>query len=175
MAVIIRLSRIGKKHVPFFRIVAVDRRKKVGGACLENLGTYNALSKTLIQFNAEGIAEWEKKGAILSDTVKKLRKLHEDIAAGKAKPEKKKKPSKKAKVKAAAPKEEPKVEAAPAPAEEPAKEAAPATEKVKAEEAAPAEETKKAAPEAPAQEAKAEEKPAEEPKADAPAEGETKE
>lgn len=166
MAVIIRLSRIGKKHVPFFRIVAVDRRKKVGGACLENLGTYNALSKTLIQFNAEGIAEWEKKGAILSDTVKKLRKLHEDIAAGKAKPEKKKKPSKKAKVKAAAPKEEPKVEAASAPAEEPAKEATPATEKVKAEEAAP---------EAPAQEAKAEEKPAEEPKADAPAEGETKE
>ena len=40
----IRLSRIGKKHVPFYRIVAVDSREKRDGACLENLGTFDGLN-----------------------------------------------------------------------------------------------------------------------------------
>jgi small subunit ribosomal protein S16 len=79
MAVKIRLSRIGKKHVPFYRIVAVDGRKKRDGACLEDLGTYDALNGTLIKFNDERIKHWISVGAIPTDTVKKLQKKYTKV------------------------------------------------------------------------------------------------
>jgi small subunit ribosomal protein S16 len=83
MAVKIRLSRIGKKHVPFFRIVAVDSRQKRDGACLENLGTYDALNNTFIQFHEERIADWISKGAVVTDSVKKLHRLYKAIGSSK--------------------------------------------------------------------------------------------
>jgi len=76
MAVRIRLSRIGKKKTPFYRIVAVDGRKKRDGACLENLGSYDGLKGKLVQFNKERIDHWIGLGAIPSDAVKKLQKLY---------------------------------------------------------------------------------------------------
>jgi small subunit ribosomal protein S16 len=76
MAVKIRLARIGKKHVPFFRIVAVDSRKKRDGAFLEDLGTYDALKSTLVRFDDEGVNGWVSKGAVVADSVKRLQKLH---------------------------------------------------------------------------------------------------
>lgn len=76
MAVKIRLSRIGKKNVPFYRIVAVDGRKKRDGAHLENLGTYDPIKGELIQFHDDRIQDWISKGAIPSDTVKRLQKLY---------------------------------------------------------------------------------------------------
>lgn len=76
MAVRIRLSRIGKKHVPFFRIVAVDGRKKRDGAFLENLGTYDALNSKLVQFHEDRLNAWVAQGAIPTDAVKKLQKLY---------------------------------------------------------------------------------------------------
>lgn len=76
MAVKIRLARLGKKHVPFFRVVAIDSRKKRDGAFLEDLGTYDALKSTLVRFDAEGINNWVAKGAVVVDSVKRLQKLH---------------------------------------------------------------------------------------------------
>jgi small subunit ribosomal protein S16 len=76
MAVRIRLSRIGKKSVPFYRIVAVDGRKKRDGAFLEDLGTYDGLKNTLVQYKADRIADWVSKGAIPTDTVKRIQKIH---------------------------------------------------------------------------------------------------
>lgn len=81
MAVTIRLSRIGKKHTPFYRIVAVDSRKKRDGAYLDNLGTYDGLKGTVVQLNLEGINNWIAKGATLSDTVKRICKVHKRSAA----------------------------------------------------------------------------------------------
>ena len=49
----IRLARIGKIHRPWFRIVAIDVRKKRDGECLENLGTYDPINSKLIKFNEE--------------------------------------------------------------------------------------------------------------------------
>ncbi len=72
----IRLSRIGKKHVPFYRIVAVDSREKRDGACLENLGTYDVLKTTVIQFHEDRLQEWLAKGAVMTDSVKKIYRLH---------------------------------------------------------------------------------------------------
>jgi len=76
MAVMIRLARIGKKKAPFFRIVAIDKRSKRDGQYLENLGTYNPLTGELIQFHVEKIEAWLSKGALPSDTVKRLQKQH---------------------------------------------------------------------------------------------------
>ena len=75
MAVKIRLSRIGKKKAPFYRIVAVDSRKKRDGASLENLGTYDGLKGVIVQLDLERVNYWVSKGAILSDTIKKLLKM----------------------------------------------------------------------------------------------------
>lgn len=76
MAVKIRLSRIGKTHTPFYRIVVVDGRKQRDGESLEIVGTYDPIAGKLIQFQADRIDAWLSKGAIASDSVKKLQKLH---------------------------------------------------------------------------------------------------
>jgi small subunit ribosomal protein S16 len=76
MAVRIRLSRIGKKHAPFYRIVAVDGRKKRDGAFLEDLGTYDGIKTELVRFEPDRIDYWVSQGAIPSDAVKRLQILH---------------------------------------------------------------------------------------------------
>ena len=88
MAVKIRLSRIGKKHVPFFRIIAIDSRKKRDGAYLENLGTYDVLGNKFVQFHEERLNDWVSKGAVVTDSVKKLQRAYkqESIVAGKKAP-----------------------------------------------------------------------------------------
>lgn len=76
MSVKIRLARIGKKKTPFFRIVAMDSRKKRDGEFLENLGTYDALKSELVVFHVDRVADWISKGAIPSETVKKIHKQY---------------------------------------------------------------------------------------------------
>jgi small subunit ribosomal protein S16 len=80
MSVTIRLSRIGKKNAPFYRIVAIDSRKKRDGEYLENLGTYDPKSKAFIQFKQEALAAWISKGAEVSDTVARLLKAYKEVA-----------------------------------------------------------------------------------------------
>lgn len=67
----IRLKRLGKKNAPFYRIVAISEGKKVGGKDLEVLGTWHPASGTK-EVNKEAIEAWVKKGAQVSDAVKKL-------------------------------------------------------------------------------------------------------
>lgn len=81
MAVKIRLSRIGKKNAPLYRIVAVDGRRKRDGAALEILGTYNPKTGELVQFHAERVNAWIALGACPTDTVKRLQKVHARAAA----------------------------------------------------------------------------------------------
>jgi len=76
MAVKIRLSRIGKKNRPFWRVVAVDGRKKRDGESLENLGTYDPIKHKLLQIHTDRISEWVAKGAVCSPTVIKLLKTY---------------------------------------------------------------------------------------------------
>lgn len=77
MAVKIRLSRIGKKHVPFYRIVAVDSRSKRDGAFLEDLGTYDTLKSSMVTLNAERINYWLSVGAIPTDSFTKVHKVYQ--------------------------------------------------------------------------------------------------
>jgi small subunit ribosomal protein S16 len=69
--VTIRLSRYGRKKAPFYRVIVVDSRKKRDGAFLEVLGFWNPEKgdKKIDKVNLEA---WIKKGAQVSDTVKKL-------------------------------------------------------------------------------------------------------
>lgn len=75
MAVKIRISRVGKKHAPMYRIVAVDSRAKRDGAAIEILGSYDPVNHKIIQLYTDRIAYWQGQGAQLTDAVKKLCKL----------------------------------------------------------------------------------------------------
>ena len=75
MAVHIRLSRAGRKGVPVYRLVAVDSRVKRDGKVLANLGTYDALNGRIIQFHDDLLNSWVQKGALLTDSAKKVHKL----------------------------------------------------------------------------------------------------
>ncbi|MBI2593415.1 30S ribosomal protein S16 [Candidatus Daviesbacteria bacterium] len=67
MAVKIRLMRIGTNRQPFYRVVAVDGRKKRTGGYLELLGTYNPLTEPKeINLDQGKIDAWIKKGAVPS-------------------------------------------------------------------------------------------------------------
>ncbi len=74
MAVKIRLSRLGKKNRPYWRIVATEERSKRDGAFLEDLGTYDPIKHQLLQVHRERIQDWIAKGALCSATVAKLLK-----------------------------------------------------------------------------------------------------
>jgi small subunit ribosomal protein S16 len=78
MAVKLRLSRVGTKHVPFYRIVAVDGRKPRDGAFLEDIGTWDAQKTQIVRFQAERYAYWVSQGAVPTDTVKKIHKLYQE-------------------------------------------------------------------------------------------------
>ena len=71
--VIIRLTRVGAKNRPYYRVVASDRRDKRDGRALEQLGTYDPLAKpAAIQLATERIEAWQAKGAQLSNAVRSL-------------------------------------------------------------------------------------------------------
>jgi small subunit ribosomal protein S16 len=68
----IRLSRVGKKKDPSFRVVVVDSKKKVkSGNYLEMVGSFDARVNR-VQLNAARIKEWISQGAQPSDTVHNL-------------------------------------------------------------------------------------------------------
>lgn len=67
----IRLSRRGAKNAPFYRIVAIDEQKKREGKEAEILGWWNPKKDTK-KVDKIKIENWVKKGAIVSEAVKKL-------------------------------------------------------------------------------------------------------
>ena len=71
MAVKLRLTRMGAKKRPTYRIVATDSRRPRDGQYLELIGTYAPLdSQTKI--NEEIALKWLNDGAIPTDTVRDL-------------------------------------------------------------------------------------------------------
>lgn len=71
--VMIRLTRVGGRNRPYYRVIAIDRRDKRDGRALEQLGTYDPLSKPVaIKLATDRIEAWQAKGAQLSDAVRSL-------------------------------------------------------------------------------------------------------
>lgn len=94
MAVKIRLMRIGARQRPFYRIVAVDERRKRTGSYLELLGTYNPLTKPKeIILKKDRIDWWIKSGAVLSDGYLRITKQAPQKPPRKPKKEKEEKTS----------------------------------------------------------------------------------
>ncbi len=68
----IRLKRFGRRHRPFYRINAVDIRKKRDGKVIEQLGFYDPIEKDeakQVKLDTERAKYWLSVGAQPSDTV----------------------------------------------------------------------------------------------------------
>ena len=73
MAVKIRLTRMGSKKRPSYRVVATDSRSPRDGQYLELIGFYNPLNNPAeIRINEEVALKWLRNGATPTDTVKNI-------------------------------------------------------------------------------------------------------
>ena len=78
MAVKLRLTRVGSKKNPIYRIVAADSRSPRDGKFIEIVGRYNPQTDpSTIEFGEEKIRHWLSKGAQPSNTVQRLLKAKE--------------------------------------------------------------------------------------------------
>lgn len=141
----IRLTRMGKKHQPSYRIVVMPKENPVAGRYIDLIGTYNPL-KEQVQIDTEKAVEWLNKGAQPSERIARLLSKagvkHNSVVVKMYTPK---------------PKEEPKAEAATTPAEsevtDETAEETPASEQPEAEatdntESAPSEQPEPASEEA---------------------------
>ena len=75
MATVIRLTKMGRKKKPFYRIVVTDSRKKRDGGWIESIGYYNPLTEpSTVKFDAERLKYWTSVGAKMSDRVQAITK-----------------------------------------------------------------------------------------------------
>ena len=75
MAVKLRLTRIGSKKNPIYRVVAADSRSPRDGKFFEIVGRYNPQSEpSLIEMDEEKVRGWLAKGAQPSGTFARLLK-----------------------------------------------------------------------------------------------------
>lgn len=73
MATVIRLTKMGRKKKPFYRIVVTDSLKKRDGGWIESLGYYNPLVEpALVKYDAQRLEYWKSVGAKMSERVAKL-------------------------------------------------------------------------------------------------------
>ena len=80
MAVKIRLTRMGKKKNPFYRIVVADERSRRDGAPIEEIGYYDPMTNpATVKIDAEKATKWLNNGAQPTDTVRALLKKSEII------------------------------------------------------------------------------------------------
>lgn len=75
MAVKLRLTRMGAKKAPFYRIVAIDSRKARDGQYLEQIGYYDPTREPAdVKIDNEKAIKWLNQGAQPTDTVRALLK-----------------------------------------------------------------------------------------------------
>ncbi len=73
MAVKLRLTRMGAKKAPFYRIVATDARKARDGQYIEQIGYYDPTKEpAVVKIDAEIAKKWLSTGAQPTDTVRSL-------------------------------------------------------------------------------------------------------
>ncbi|MCB0951929.1 MAG: 30S ribosomal protein S16 [Microthrixaceae bacterium] len=88
MAVRLRLTRVGKKKQPSYRIVAADSRSPRDGRYLEIVGTYDPRREpSAITVDNEKVIHWLRHGALPSERVRKLLEISgawEEFEASKA-------------------------------------------------------------------------------------------
>ena len=71
-----RLTRVGSKKNPIYRVVVADSRSPRDGKFIEIVGRYNPQTDpSTIEFNEDKVKEWLAKGATPSNTVSRLLKM----------------------------------------------------------------------------------------------------
>jgi small subunit ribosomal protein S16 len=76
MAVRLRLTRVGGRKNPIWRVVVADQRSKRDGRVIETVGHYNAQTNpSTIVLNEERIKDWLERGAQPTNTVRKLLRI----------------------------------------------------------------------------------------------------
>ncbi|WP_308620682.1 30S ribosomal protein S16 [uncultured Desulfovibrio sp.] len=77
MAVKLKLTRLGSKKHPFYRVVAANDETRRDGRPLEFLGYYDPMvNPAEVRLDAEKIRTWLGRGAEPTDTVRSLLKKH---------------------------------------------------------------------------------------------------
>ncbi len=87
MATKIRLRRVGRKHIPLYRIVVADSESPRDGRFVAALGTYDPRAEKAqdkVKLNTDEAKAWIAKGATPTDTVRSLLQLAGVLAAAKA-------------------------------------------------------------------------------------------
>lgn len=75
MAVKMRLTRLGDKKTPFYRIVISDSKTSRDGEYIDQVGTFNPLvNDGEVKLDNQKAEDWLKKGAQPTDTVKAILK-----------------------------------------------------------------------------------------------------
>ena len=75
MAVRMRLTRVGSKKNPIYRVVVADQRSPRDGRFIDIVGRYNPQTEpSLIEFDETKVKDWLGKGAQPSDAVSRLLK-----------------------------------------------------------------------------------------------------
>ncbi len=73
MAVKLKLTRLGSKKRPFYRVVAANNETRRDGRPLEMLGYYNPMTNPAeVKLDMEKINAWIAQGAEATDTVRAL-------------------------------------------------------------------------------------------------------
>ncbi len=73
MSVRLRLTRVGGRKNPIWRVVVADQRSKRDGRVIETVGQYNAQTNpSTITLDEDRVKDWLARGAQPTDTVKKL-------------------------------------------------------------------------------------------------------
>lgn len=83
MAVSMRLTRVGGKKDPVWRVVVADSRSPRDGRVIETIGRYNAQTDpSTVVLDEDRVRHWLSVGAQPSSTVKKLLKIQGIAPAG---------------------------------------------------------------------------------------------
>ena len=79
MAVKIRLTRLGRKKMPFYRIIVADIEAKRDGKFLDILGTYDPMKDPAeVKIDTDKLKTWLDRGAKPTNTVKSLITKHDE-------------------------------------------------------------------------------------------------
>ncbi len=77
MAVRLRLTRVGGRKDPVWRVVVADQRSKRDGRVIETVGHYNPQTNpSTITLDEDRVRDWLARGAQPSQTVRKLLRIH---------------------------------------------------------------------------------------------------
>ena len=79
MAVRIRMKMLGRKHRPYYRIVAIDAKQPRDGRIIEELGSYDPMVKNTderVRLKPDRIKYWMSVGALPSEKVTVLLKKY---------------------------------------------------------------------------------------------------